>query len=81
MGRITRRGFVAGTAGALSGLITAGGAVLLLRRSLDETPAPPPGSLHNLTPAATAPFNRPPRPGQTPAGEPLVPPSRNFPPL
>lgn len=56
--------------------ITAGGAVLLLRRSLDETPAPPPGSLHNLTPAATAPFNRPPRPGQTPAGEPLVPPSR-----
>ncbi|MGW1869461.1 glycoside hydrolase family 10 protein [Streptomyces mauvecolor] len=27
MGRITRRGFVAGTAGALSGLITAGGAV------------------------------------------------------
>ena len=56
--------------------ITAGGTVLLLRRSLDETPAPPPGSLHNLTPAATAPFNRPPRPGQDPAGDPLTPPSR-----
>ena len=56
--------------------ITAGGAVLLLRPSLEETPAPAPGSLHNLTPAATAPFNRPPRPGRAPAGDPLVPPHR-----
>jgi S-DNA-T family DNA segregation ATPase FtsK/SpoIIIE len=56
--------------------VTAGGTVLLLRRSLDETPAPAPGSLHNLTPAATAPFNRPPRPGTAPTGEPLVPPAR-----
>lgn len=56
--------------------ITAGGTVLLLRPTLDETPAPAPGSLHNLTPAATAPFNRPPRPGRAPAGDPLVPPSR-----
>ncbi|WP_232481542.1 FtsK/SpoIIIE domain-containing protein [Arthrobacter sp. YN] len=56
--------------------ITAGGTVLLLRPALDETPAPAPGSLHNLTPAATAPFNRPPRPGRAPAGDPLVPPSR-----
>lgn len=56
--------------------ITAGGTVLLLRRSLEEPPAPAPGSLHNLTPAGTAPFNRPPRPGRAPAGEPLVPPSR-----
>jgi S-DNA-T family DNA segregation ATPase FtsK/SpoIIIE len=55
--------------------ITAGGTVLLVRRTLDETSAPAPGSLHNLTPAATAPFNRPPRPGQAPAGDPLVPPS------
>ncbi|WP_434995859.1 FtsK/SpoIIIE domain-containing protein [Arthrobacter sp. Ld5] len=55
--------------------VTAGGTVLLLRRSLDETPAPAPGSLHNLTPAATAPFNRPPRPGKAPAGDALVPPS------
>ncbi|MHA7219107.1 FtsK/SpoIIIE domain-containing protein [Arthrobacter sp. MDT1-48-3] len=55
--------------------ITAGGTVLLLRRSLDETPAPAPGSLHNLTPAATAPFNRPPRPGKAPAADALIPPS------
>jgi S-DNA-T family DNA segregation ATPase FtsK/SpoIIIE len=55
--------------------IGAGGTVLLLRPSLDETPAPAPGSLHNLTPAATAPFNRPPRPGRALAGDPLVPPS------
>ncbi len=54
--------------------ITAGGTVLLLRRSLEESPAPAPGSLHNLTPAATAPFNRPPRPGKPPAGDALVPP-------
>ncbi|XAS63289.1 FtsK/SpoIIIE domain-containing protein [Micrococcaceae bacterium Sec5.8] len=57
--------------------ITAGGTVLLLRRALDETSAPTPGSLHNLTPAATAPFNRPPRPGQAPLGDPLLPPSRS----
>ena len=56
--------------------ITAGGTVLLLRRSLDETPAPAPGSLHNLTPAATAPFNRPPRPGRAPEGDPLIPPGK-----
>ena len=56
--------------------VTAGGSVLLLRRSLEETPAPAPGSLHNLTPAATAPFNRPPRPGRAPEGDPLVPPIR-----
>ncbi|WP_146364087.1 FtsK/SpoIIIE domain-containing protein [Arthrobacter yangruifuii] len=56
--------------------ITAGGTVLLLRNSLEETPSPAPGSLHNLTPAGTAPFNRPPRPGKAPEGESLVPPSR-----
>ena len=56
--------------------MTAGGTVLLVRPSLDEIPAPAPGSLHNLTPAATAPFNRPPRPGNAPAGDPLVPPVR-----
>lgn len=55
--------------------IVAGGAVLLLRPLLEETPAPEPGSLRNLTPAGTAPFNRPPRPGRPPAGEALVPPS------
>ncbi|MBD7996267.1 FHA domain-containing protein [Arthrobacter sp. Sa2CUA1] len=55
--------------------VTAGGTVLLVRPSLDEPLAPAPGTLHNLTPAATAPFNRPPRPGRAPAGDPLVPPS------
>lgn len=55
--------------------VTAGGTVLLVRRSLEETPAPQPGTLHNLTPAATAPFNRPPRPGMAPPGDPLVPPA------
>ncbi|MFI6684490.1 glycoside hydrolase family 10 protein [Streptomyces sp. NPDC050485] len=37
MGRITRRGFVAGTAGALSGLITAGGALAADRDESLET--------------------------------------------
>jgi DNA segregation ATPase FtsK/SpoIIIE, S-DNA-T family len=61
--------------------LTAGGAVLLLRPRLEEPLAPAPGSLHNLTPAGTAPFNRPPRPGQPPAGDPLVPPSpKDIPP-
>nr|WP_237686739.1 FtsK/SpoIIIE domain-containing protein [Arthrobacter jiangjiafuii] len=55
--------------------ITAGGTVLLVRPSLDEIPAPAPGTLHNLTPAATAPFNRPPRPGTAPPGDSLIPPS------
>lgn len=56
--------------------IMAGGCVLLLRPALEETPAPTPGSLHNLTPAGTAPFNRPPRPGRPPAGDPLEAPAR-----
>ncbi|UWX97477.1 FtsK/SpoIIIE domain-containing protein [Arthrobacter zhaoxinii] len=56
--------------------ITAGGTVLLLRKSLEESPAPAPGTLHNLTPAGTAPFNRPPRPGKAPEGDSLIPPTR-----
>jgi len=59
-----------------SATILAGGVVLLLRPQLEEPAAPAPGSLHNLTPAGTAPFNRPPRPGNPPQGEPLVTPSR-----
>lgn len=44
--------------------IQAGGVTLLFQPNLQEqeTPAPKPGSLKNLTPARTAPFNRPPRP-------------------
>lgn len=64
-----------GTLVAEAATITAGGAVLLLRPALDEPPAAAPGTLKNLTPAGTAPFNRPPRPGQPPAVEPLSPPA------
>ncbi|OIH84517.1 cell division protein FtsK [Arthrobacter sp. UCD-GKA] len=62
-----------------------GGTTVLLRPALVESPAPEPGSLHNLTPAATAPFNRPPRPGTPPEPDPLsapvrkdVPPASKF---
>lgn len=51
--------------------VLVGGTALLLRPQLTERQAPRPGSLHNLTPAATAPFNRPPRPGLDPDPEPL----------
>jgi len=56
--------------------VLVGGSVLLVRPRLDEVPAPAPGSLHNLTPAATAPFNRPPRPGRVDDVEPVLPPTR-----
>ncbi|GAB3749855.1 FtsK/SpoIIIE domain-containing protein [Microlunatus parietis] len=57
-------------------VITAGGVTILVRKQLVETPAPKPGSLHNLTPAGTAPFNRPPRPGRLGDPEPVQPPAR-----
>lgn len=56
--------------------VIVGGAVLLVRPALVETTVPAPGSLRNLTPASTAPFNRPPRPGRTDDGEPVQPPAR-----
>src|SRR5699024_9101040 len=43
--------------------VQAGGAVLSVEPFRHDPVAPAPGSLQNLTPAATAPFNRPPRPG------------------
>ncbi|MGO2140097.1 MAG: FtsK/SpoIIIE domain-containing protein [Leucobacter sp.] len=55
--------------------VVVGGAALNIRPSLAEPIAPAPGSLHNLTPAATAPFNRPPRPGRPQAPEPIEPPA------
>ncbi|MGJ4845795.1 FtsK/SpoIIIE domain-containing protein [Leifsonia sp. Le1] len=55
--------------------VIVGGAVLAVRPDLIEPTAPAPGSLQNLTLAATAPFNRPPRLGQAEAGEPVLPPS------
>ena len=57
-------------------VVIAGGTSVLLRPSIDETGAPEPGSLHNITPAATAPFNRPPRPGRPPEPDPITPPTR-----
>ncbi|PZF55386.1 cell division protein FtsK [Curtobacterium sp. MCSS17_008] len=56
--------------------VIVGGAVLLVRPELRETTVPPAGSLPNLTPAATAPFNRPPRPGRLTDSEPVSPPTR-----
>lgn len=56
--------------------VIVGGAVLLVRADLQETTVPAAGALPNLTPAATAPFNRPPRPGRNTEQETVVPPSR-----
>ena len=56
--------------------VIVGGAVLIVRPDLPESTVPAPGSLHNLTPAATAPFNRPPRPGRVGEIEPVLPPTR-----
>ena len=57
-------------------VIYTGGAVLLVRPQLVESPAPKPGVLPNLTPVRTSPFNRPPRPGMLPAATPLKLPKR-----
>lgn len=74
---------VSGKAVAAEGLlltettsIMVGGAALLLRPMLDESPAPVPGTLHNITPAGTAPFNRPPRAGQPDDDDSLPTPAR-----
>ncbi len=57
-------------------VVLAGGVAITLRRTTAEPLAPAPGSLHNLTPAGTAPFNRPPRPGRPPAPEATTPPTK-----
>ncbi|MGU3411783.1 FtsK/SpoIIIE domain-containing protein [Microbacterium sp. M1A1_1b] len=56
--------------------VIVGGAVLLVRPALDETPVAPAGSAANLTPASTAPFNRPPRAGRSTETDAVVPPTR-----
>ncbi|MCA5922808.1 FtsK/SpoIIIE domain-containing protein [Curtobacterium oceanosedimentum] len=56
--------------------VIVGGAVLLVRPELDEVPVPAAGSLANLTPASTAPFNRPPRAGRNTDTETVDPPAR-----
>lgn len=55
-------------------LVVAGGNAIHLTHDLGEQLAPRAGSLHNVTAAGTAPFNRPPRRGRLPA------PSRTEPP-
>lgn len=57
-------------------VITVGGATVILRRTMPESQAPKPGSLHNVTAASTVPFNRPPRQGRSPEPDPVPPPAR-----
>lgn len=57
-----------------AGTVVVGGAVLNVQPFRHDPAAPAAGSLPNLTPAATAPFNRPPRPGMPPEPESIEPP-------
>ena len=57
-------------------VVLVGGTAVTLWRGSDEVLAPAPGTLHNLTHAATVPFNRPPRPGLPPEPTPIEPPTR-----
>ncbi len=57
-------------------VVLVGGAAITLRRTSAEPTAPSPGSLNNVTPAGTAPFNRPPRPGRPPEPEEITPPAK-----
>jgi S-DNA-T family DNA segregation ATPase FtsK/SpoIIIE len=61
-------------------VLVAGGSAITLTPGSRESLAPAPGTLHNLTPAGTAPFNRPPRPGRAAAPEAIRPPERKDPP-
>ncbi|QWW19525.1 FHA domain-containing protein [Schaalia sp. 19OD2882] len=53
-----------------------GSSILQIRKDLGEPAAPRPGSLHNVTPAGTVPFNRPPRPSSPEAPEKVKPPTK-----
>ena len=57
-------------------VIVAGGNSLTLSSGFQETLAPRPGTLPNVTPVGTVPFNRPPRPGSYPEPEELSVPRR-----
>ncbi len=61
-------------------VVLVGGTAISLWRGSGEALAPAPGTLRNLTRAATVPFNRPPRPGLAPAPDALEPPTRKPPP-
>lgn len=52
-----------------------GGTALVIRPKMIEPAAPAPGTLRNLTPVATAPFNRPPKLGAKPPSDPVAPPA------
>ncbi len=71
-----REPVVDGTLVTDEAVVLVGGAAITLRRSVVEPLAPAPGSLNNLTPAGTAPFNRPPRPGRPPGPEEITPPAK-----
>ncbi len=60
-------------------VVVAGGTVFTVRPDSTESLAPAPGSLHNVTPGGTAPFNRPPRPGRPGAPRKIDPPVRKDP--
>ena len=60
-------------------VLTIGGSAVTLTPDTQESLAPPPGTLHNLTPARTAPFNRPPRPGRAVGPEDIRPPEHKEP--
>ena len=64
-----------GTVVTKTATVHAGGAVLSVTPFRHDPVAPAPGSLKNLTPAATAPFNRPPRPGLPAKPEAVEPPA------
>ena len=55
-----------GSCSTTTGSSWSAGATITLWRGSQEELAPAPGSLRNLTRAATVPFNRPPRPGLPP---------------
>lgn len=59
--------------------VVVGGTAIALSKGLAEPASPVPGSLPNLTPARTAPFNRPPRPGAVAGSKPVVPPTHQDP--
>ncbi|QBR92885.1 FtsK/SpoIIIE domain-containing protein [Nocardioides euryhalodurans] len=61
-------------------VVVVGGTAVTLRPDLAESLAPAPGSLHNVTTAGTAPFNRPPRPGRPAEPDAVVPPVHKDPP-
>ncbi len=57
-------------------VIVAGDSTLTVSSGFDEILAPRPGSLPNVSPLGTVPFNRPPRPGRHPDPEQLTVPQR-----